>query len=135
MTTPDDTPTVDMPAPQRMSAEQLAAIEERSLRRAARGVTNMVTDADRLLVHIDALEAQLARVASHLGINGADADGIIAELKRITEIRNASYAAVKRERDEAIRGLLDIIHDDLTYARQRDHAVAIGKARELIKGA
>ena len=102
MTTPDDTPTVDMPAPQRMSAEQLAAIEERSLRRAARGVTNMVTDADRLLVHIDALEAELATVT--------------------------------RERDEAIRGLLDIIHDDLTHARQRDHAVAIGKARELIKG-
>lgn len=58
-----------------------------------------------LLLELDSLRAQLA---TH------------AEEGEVERLRNAC------------KGLLDIVHDDLTHARQLDHAKAIATAHELI---
>ena len=52
-------------------------------------------------------------------------DVIIARLHALT--LTAQLASAR----ETIKGLLDIIHDDLDYKRQHDHREAIDAARKL----
>lgn len=57
------------------------------------------------------------------------ADYLQAVDDRISREKNADIYNLR----EALSGLLAIIHDDLTHARQRDHADAIGKARKALE--
>lgn len=71
------------------------------------------------------------------GTDGGDLDGeqereAEAAAKMIVERLNATPDPVNAKLVEACKGLLDIIHDDLTHARQADHAEALNKAREAL---
>ena len=103
-----------------------------------------------LLARVAALEAKVLPTKPAKPAQPADDDGMKARchdwlknkypdtvpsghtITRHCDFAHQEVASARAEAATVVQGLLDIIHDDLTHARQHDHAEAIRAAMEFV---